>query len=71
LGGGHARSGRTVDGLGCGGAVDDLSIIPSVDGKIPVGYRVKSVVLVEVTFRHFPNSVPDIVMTNILTNVPE
>ncbi|BBX03458.1 hypothetical protein BST36_29345 [Mycolicibacterium moriokaense] len=34
-------------------------------------YRVKSVVLVEVTFCHFPGSVPDIVMTNILANVPE
>ncbi|MFI5507385.1 sensor domain-containing protein [Mycobacterium sp. NPDC051804] len=34
-------------------------------------YRVKSVVLVEVTFCHFSGSVPDIVMTNILANVPE
>lgn len=34
-------------------------------------YRVKSVVLVEVTFCRFPGSVPDIVMTNILANVPE
>lgn len=34
-------------------------------------YRVKSVVMVEVTFCHFPGSVPDIVMTNILGNVPE
>ncbi len=30
----------------------------------------KSVVLVEVTFCAFPDSVPDIVMTNILANVP-
>ena len=34
-------------------------------------YRVKSVVLVEVTFCAFPASVPDIVMTNILANVPD
>jgi PknH-like extracellular domain len=34
-------------------------------------YRVKSVVLVEVTFCAFPGSVPDIVMTNILAKVPD
>lgn len=33
-------------------------------------YRVKSAVLVEVTFCAFPDSVPDIVMSNILSNVP-
>jgi hypothetical protein len=33
-------------------------------------YRVKSVVLVEVTACAFPASVPDIVMTNILARVP-
>ncbi|EID12434.1 sensor domain-containing protein [Mycolicibacterium phlei] len=33
-------------------------------------YRVKSVVLVEVTACRFPDSVPDIVITNILANVP-
>jgi hypothetical protein len=33
-------------------------------------YRLKSVVLVEVTFCTFPDSVPDIVMTNILDKVP-
>ena len=33
-------------------------------------YRVKSAVLVEVTFCAFPDSVPDIVMSNILANVP-
>jgi hypothetical protein len=30
----------------------------------------KSVVLVEVTFCTFPDSVPDIVMTNIMEKVP-
>jgi len=34
-------------------------------------YRLKSVVLVEVTFCRFPESVPDIVMTNILAKVPD
>jgi hypothetical protein len=33
-------------------------------------YRLKNVVLVEVTSCAFPESVPDIVMTNILVNVP-
>ncbi|MBB2991510.1 hypothetical protein FHR72_002995 [Mycolicibacterium iranicum] len=33
-------------------------------------YRVKSAVMVEITFCAFPDSVPDIVMTNILANVP-
>jgi PknH-like extracellular domain len=34
-------------------------------------YRVKNVVLVEVTTCQFPDSVPDIVMTNILAKVPD
>lgn len=34
-------------------------------------YRVKNVVLVEVTSCAFPDSVPDIVMTNILAKVPD
>jgi hypothetical protein len=33
-------------------------------------YRLKSVVLVEVTFCAFPASVPDIVMSNIVAKVP-
>src|SRR5690606_4375998 len=33
-------------------------------------YRVQSVVLVEVTFCGFPESVPDMVMTNILARLP-
>jgi len=33
-------------------------------------YRLKSVVLVEVTFCAYPQSVPDIVMTNILERIP-
>lgn len=49
-------------------AGDALKTRPGACGR---DYRVKSVVLVEVTFCHFPGSVPDIVMTNILANVPE
>jgi hypothetical protein len=49
-------------------AGDTLKTRPGACGR---DYRVKSVVLVEVTFCHFPGSVPDIVMTNILANVPE
>ncbi len=33
-------------------------------------YRLKSVVLVEVTFCAYPPSVPDIVMTNLLERIP-
>jgi hypothetical protein len=33
-------------------------------------YRVKNVVLVEVTMCQFPDSVPELVMTNILAKVP-
>jgi hypothetical protein len=33
-------------------------------------YRLKSVVLVEVTFCRFSDSVPDIVMSNIISEVP-
>ena len=33
-------------------------------------YRVLSVALVEVTFCGFPQSVSDIVMTNIVANIP-
>ena len=34
-------------------------------------HHVKNVVLVEVTSCAFPDSVPDIVMTNILAKVPD
>jgi hypothetical protein len=49
-------------------AGDALTTRPGACGR---DYRVKSVVLVEVTFCHFSASVSDIVMTNILANVPE
>ncbi|BBY43388.1 sensor domain-containing protein [Mycolicibacterium celeriflavum] len=41
------------------------------EGACGRDYRVKSAVLVEVTACRFPDSVPEIVMTNILANVPE
>lgn len=47
---------------------DSVQIRPGDCGR---DYRVKSAVLVEVTFCAFPPSVPDILMTNILANVPD
>lgn len=46
---------------------DSVATRPGSCGR---DYRVKAVVLVEVTFCAFPDSVPDIVMSNILANVP-
>ena len=46
---------------------DSLQTRPGACGR---DYRVKSVVLVEVTFCAFPGSVPEIVMANILAKVP-
>jgi hypothetical protein len=48
--------------------VDSVHTRPGNCGR---DYRVKSVVLVEVTFCAFPASVPGIVMTNILAKVPD
>ncbi|MEO3757145.1 sensor domain-containing protein [Mycobacterium sp. B14F4] len=55
--------------------VGDWTVSPDTLQMRPTGgcsrdYRVKSVVLVEVTACRFPTSVPQIVMTNILANVP-
>ena len=47
---------------------DSLQTRPA--GACGRDYRVKSVVLVEVTFCAFPGSVPEIVMANILAKVP-
>lgn len=47
---------------------DTLQLRPH--GACGRDYRLKSVVLVEVTACRFPESVPQIVMTNILANVP-
>jgi hypothetical protein len=49
-------------------SADTLQTRPA--GACGRDYRVKSVVLAEVTACTFPDSVPDIVMTNILANVP-
>jgi hypothetical protein len=46
---------------------DTLRTRPGACGR---DYRVKSVVVIEVTFCSFPQSVPDIVVTNIAANVP-
>ena len=47
---------------------DSVQTRPGACGR---DYRVKSVVLVEVTFCAFRPSVPDIVMANILAKVPD
>ena len=46
---------------------DSLQMRPGECGR---DYRVLSVALLEVTFCAFPQSVSDIVMTNIAANVP-
>lgn len=46
---------------------DSVRIRPGMCGR---DYQVKSVVMVEVTFCSFPDSVPELVMTNIVDNVP-
>lgn len=59
--------GRAYVGDASAGA-DSLRMRPGNDcGR---DYRVKSVVLVEVTFCGFPDSVPELVMTNLLAGVP-
>lgn len=65
---------------GCGATSSGAAMVGDVStttdsvqtrlGNCGRDYRVKSVVLVEVTFCAFSASVPDIVMTNILANVP-
>jgi len=40
-------------------------------GECGRDYRIKNVVLVEVSFCAFPDSVPGIVMTNIMDRVPD
>jgi PknH-like extracellular domain len=84
-----------LDGATARGAFDDLvgqvtSCASTAGGVVFVGdltsrensislrtgdcgrdYRVKSAVLVEVTFCRFPPSVPEIVMTNLLAHIPD
>jgi hypothetical protein len=49
---------------------EEGSAVRTRPGSCGRDYRVKSAVLVEVTFCGFPESVPDLVMTNIVRNVP-
>ena len=62
----QTRAGRQLVGE-FAGTTDSVHTRPGDCGR---DYRIKSAVLVEVTFCAFPDSVPDIVMTNILANVP-
>lgn len=53
------------------GDVDgDAESLRTRPGRCGRDYRLKSSVLVEVTFCTFPESVPEIVMTNILNKIP-
>jgi PknH-like extracellular domain len=53
-----------------GDVTSDADSLQFRNGDCGRDYRVKSVVLVEVTFCRFSPSVPDIVMTNLLEHVP-
>ena len=61
------RSDRRMSGASPSG-VDTLRMRPG--GDCGRDYRVKSVVLAEVTSCSFPESVPEIVMTNLVAKVP-
>lgn len=61
-----ASSGRLLVGTVTASA-DSVRTRPGDCGR---DYRVKAAVLVEVTFCAFPESVPELVMTNIVVNVP-
>ena len=82
----HATALRAFDSLahridGCDATLSGPLIVGEVQttadsvhtrpGDCGRDYRVKSAVLVEVTFCALPPSVPDILMTNILANVPD
>lgn len=66
------RCGESAPGPAMVGEVtttaDSVQTRPGSCGR---DYRVKSAVLIEVTFCAFPESVPDIVMTNIVANIPD
>ncbi len=54
--------------VGAADATDDAVSFRA--GSCGRDYRVKSAVMIEVTFCSFPDSVPDLVMTNIANKVP-
>jgi hypothetical protein len=62
----ESSSGRVLLGQSTGG-VDEVRTRAGDCGR---DYRVKSVVLVEVTYCRYPDSVPDIVMTNLMAQIP-
>ncbi len=58
-------------GAGLVGDVDgDTQSLSTRPGRCGRNYRLKSSVLVEVTFCGFGDSVPEIMMTNILNKIP-
>ncbi len=66
---GTARTPRTVQGSSAPWIADEQSL-QTRPGDCGRDYEVKSVVLMEVTFCGFPESVSTIVITNIAANVP-
>ena len=62
----ESTSGRVLLGE-ASGTVDAVQTRAGDCGR---DYRVKSVVLVEVTYGRYPDSVPDIVMANLLEQIP-
>jgi hypothetical protein len=53
-----------------GEVASDTESLHTRPGRCGRDYRLKASVLVEVTFCAFPESVPEIVMTNILSKIP-
>lgn len=62
----NSSSGRVL----LGEATADADAVRTRTGGCGRDYRVKSVVLVEVTYCGYPDSVPDIVMANLVAQIP-
>lgn len=62
----ESTSGRVL----LGDATGTVDAVQTRAGDCGRDYRVKSVVLVEVTYCRYPDSVPDIVMANLLAQIP-
>ena len=62
----ESTSGRVL----LGDATGTVDAVRTRIGDCGRDYRVKSVVLVEVTYCNYPDSVPEIVMTNVLAQIP-
>ena len=70
LSGDVASCGSSTSGYVGEWTATDESIRTRTSSECGRDYRLKFVVLLEVTFCAYPESVPDIVMTNLLENIP-